>query len=182
MPDTFARVNLVALTSMRTLWISESVNEHGTRDVAGVRIPPPVIFIGFLGVGLTMHFVLPISFKIPFGYRLALALSVLLPSGCLALGAYKGMHQKDTPFDPAKPTVAICCEGVFRISRNPMYLALVLLLTGIGFAMASPYLLMLSPLLLLVLDRMAVRPEEAYLTRKFGDAYLDYKRKVRRWL
>jgi protein-S-isoprenylcysteine O-methyltransferase Ste14 len=156
------------------------MNEN--RDVAGVRVPPPVIFFATLGVGLAAHFTLPGGWEIPLVYRLASAALFALPAGVVAAGAFFGMHRKHTPFSPDKPTTAVCCEGVYRITRNPMYLALVLLLAGIGCLMASPYLVLLSPVLLILYDRMAVRPEEAYLERKFGEDYLSYKQKVRRWL
>ena len=87
-----------------------------------------------------------------------------------------------TPFDPSKPTVKIVRQGPFRLSRNPMYLALVLLLAGVAVFTGSLWMCLAVPTLLIILDIGAVRPEEAYLERKFGSRYLEYKAKVRRWL
>jgi protein-S-isoprenylcysteine O-methyltransferase Ste14 len=87
-----------------------------------------------------------------------------------------------TPFDPAKPTVAIVRQGPFQLSRNPMYLALLLLLAGVAVFTGSLWMCLAVPALWVVLDMTVVRPEEEYLERNFGGRYLEYKAKVRRWL
>jgi protein-S-isoprenylcysteine O-methyltransferase Ste14 len=63
-----------------------------------------------------------------------------------------------------------------------MYVSMALLLTGIGIGWANGWILALLPLVLLVIYTIAVRHEEAYLERKFGDRYIEYKRSVRRWI
>jgi protein-S-isoprenylcysteine O-methyltransferase Ste14 len=84
--------------------------------------------------------------------------------------------------NPWKPTPQIVERGPFRISRNPMYLQLVLVCVGVAVILMNLWILVLTPLCVWLLQRFAILPEEAYLERKFGDTYLAYKRKVRRWL
>jgi protein-S-isoprenylcysteine O-methyltransferase Ste14 len=73
-------------------------------------------------------------------------------------------------------------EGPFKFSRNPMYLSLVVLLIALSILFLSIWFFLSSVVLCLVLDRFAVAPEEVYLAQKFGDRYVEYKTRVRRWI
>ena len=77
---------------------------------------------------------------------------------------------------------ALISTGVYRITRNPMYVGMALLQTGIGIGFANGWIISLVPPVLAIIYATAIRPEEAYLERKFGDPYTEYKRSVRRWL
>lgn len=84
--------------------------------------------------------------------------------------------------NPWKPTTQIVERGPFRITRNPMYLQMVLACIGIAVALMNLWILGLTLVCAGLLQRLAILPEERYLERKFGDAYLAYKGRVRRWL
>jgi protein-S-isoprenylcysteine O-methyltransferase Ste14 len=71
---------------------------------------------------------------------------------------------------------------VYRLTRNPMYVGMALLQTAIGVGLANAWILAFVPLVLLLVHATAIRHEEAYLERKFGESYASYKRSVRRWL
>ncbi len=103
-------------------------------------------------------------------------------AGLLSISALGSMRKRKTPFDPSRPTTNIVREGAFRFSRNPLYLALVLLQGGAAFLFLSIWLFMGLPILFILLQLLAIGPEETYLTRKFGREYLDYKASVRRWI
>ena len=83
---------------------------------------------------------------------------------------------------PWEPTPEIISAGVYRFTRNPMYVGMALLQTGIGLALVSAWIIALAPVVLAVVYVTAVRHEEAYLEEKFGAAYLNYKSSVRRWI
>lgn len=100
----------------------------------------------------------------------------------MALGAFWVMGRHQTPFDPAKPTRAIVTKGVFRYSRNPMYTALLLLQAAAAAATGSAWMALGGLVLWWLLRQTAVIPEEKYLTEKFGERYLSYKKSVRRWI
>jgi protein-S-isoprenylcysteine O-methyltransferase Ste14 len=84
--------------------------------------------------------------------------------------------------DPYRPTTALVQSGPYRFSRNPIYVAFVLAEAGLGLAFGWWWALGLSPAVALALDVRVVRREEAYLDGKFGQAYQDYRGRVRRWL
>ena len=84
--------------------------------------------------------------------------------------------------NPWKPTPEIVERGPFRFTRNPMYLQMVLVCIGVSVILMNFWILALTPICALLLYWVAIAPEEAYLERKFGEAYLSYKKRVRRWL
>ena len=87
-----------------------------------------------------------------------------------------------THVDVRKPATALATDGPYRLSRNPIYLALTLFYLGIGVAAGSLWVLVLVAPALLVMHLGVIRREERYLERTFGAAYLDYARRVRRWI
>ncbi len=103
-------------------------------------------------------------------------------AGYFALHAVVTLKRHGTHIDVGEPTHAIVSDGPFRRSRNPMYLSLVLMLAGIAGLLASIWFLAATPLLVLLLNRLAISPEEVYLTAKFGQPYTAYKARVRRWI
>ena len=101
---------------------------------------------------------------------------------CLAalepVALFRRSGQSENPWKPTPQTVD---RGPFRITRNPMYLQ-ILVCIGVAVSLMNGWILALTPLCRWVLVRFAILPEEAYLERKFGQTYLAYKRRVRRWL
>ena len=154
-----------------------------SKDRAAVHIPPPLFFFACLGVGIILEYIFPSRpLNWPWLPRIIPASILFVISGLLAIGSFKSLLRKKTPFNPAKPTIRIVREGSFRFSRNPMYLSLLVLLSGVAVLICSIWLFLTIPLLFIILEAFAVRPEEKYLTQKFGDEYLDYKASVRRWI
>lgn len=101
---------------------------------------------------------------------------------CLGLWSVVLMRRSGQSENPWKPTDRILERGPFRITRNPMYLQMIVACIGIAVLLANLWILFLIPICAFALQRWAILPEEAYLEEKFGAAYLDYKRRVRRWL
>jgi protein-S-isoprenylcysteine O-methyltransferase Ste14 len=100
----------------------------------------------------------------------------------LALATFRVLSRAHTPVDPLKPTTALVTEGPFRYSRNPIYVALTLLYVGVALLVNVWWILLLVVPVLLVIRYGVIAREEAYLTRKFGEAYRQYTAQVRRWL
>jgi protein-S-isoprenylcysteine O-methyltransferase Ste14 len=100
----------------------------------------------------------------------------------LVLSALGLFHRKGTKPEPWKPSSSLVTSGVYRFTRNPMYLGMLLLYAGIALIWAGPWSATLFPLIFLILNFYVVAREEAYLTRRFGEAYGSYQMQVRRWL
>ena len=102
----------------------------------------------------------------------------------IAVAAFVRFRQIGTTVNPGDPSKAsrLVADGVFRFSRNPMYLGLVLLLIGwaVWLASASPWLV--PPLFVVVITLVQIIPEERALSRNFGEDYLTYRRSVARWI
>lgn len=157
--------------------------EKNFKDSAAIRIPPPVFFFACLGCGLLMEYFFPIHLiSLSPMLRLIVGGAFLIISGCLAGCAFFALIKNKTPFDPSKSTVKIVTDGAYRFSRNPLYLSLLLLLFGIAVLMSSIWLFVAVPILYALFLFKAVKPEESYLSEKFGEAYSNYSAKVRRWI
>jgi protein-S-isoprenylcysteine O-methyltransferase Ste14 len=157
--------------------------ETDTRDGAAVRLPPPLVYLAALVIGGVLHeLVLPWRVALPLGLRIGLALAAFaggLALGMGALGLFRRTGQNPKPWES---TPEILSSGVYRFTRNPMYVGMALFQTAIGIAWANGWILALVPVSLVVVHFTAVLHEEAYLERKFGETYLTYKRSVRRWI
>ncbi|MBW2271052.1 MAG: isoprenylcysteine carboxylmethyltransferase family protein [Deltaproteobacteria bacterium] len=150
---------------------------------AAVRFPPPLVPVIGLAAGELLHrFVWPLPLPVTGVLRVALA-ALLLAAGIALILAAAGLFRK-TGQDPKpwKPSPEIISDGVYRFTRNPMYVSMGLLQAGLGVALADGWVVALVPPVWLVIYLIAIRHEEAYLERKFGGEYQDYKRAVRRWL
>jgi len=154
-----------------------------SKDRAAVPVPPPLIFIGCAAIAGLLECAFPTRpAHWPWLPRLITGGLLLLVSGILAAGAFIAFIRNDTPFDPSKSTLRIVRVGSYRFSRNPMYLALLLLLAGLTASICSLWMLLALPLLFTILTVFVVKREESYLTQKFGAEYLAYKASVRRWI
>jgi len=105
----------------------------------------------------------------------------LLASLSLAIITLFEFFRNKTHIEPWKPTSSIISTGVFRYSRNPIYLAFCLALLAGGLLLDSWWGIVAIAPLAWLLQVLVIRKEEVYLEAKFGECYLDYKRRVRRW-
>jgi len=107
---------------------------------------------------------------------------VIVVGGLLMVWAQIVFRRHGTTTDHSKPTTALITGGPFRFSRNPIYLALILIFTGLSLAYGNAWGLIMTVLFLIAIARFTIRPEEEYLAREFGADYSRYRRRVRRWL
>ena len=97
----------------------------------------------------------------------------------VAAGAFKRAGTGIVPFDPA---TALVTGGLYRYTRNPMYLGMVLLLVGVAIALGSPGAWLPIPVFVWIIHARFIVGEERFLEQTFGESYVAYKRGVRRWL
>ena len=150
-------------------------------DTAGVIAPPPLIYLSGWLLGWLLNKVYPIAW-LPDALTWPLG-AVLIGCGVLcAASAFLALRRARTPVDPYSPTTAIVSEGSYRFSRNPLYLALSVFYTAAAAVANMLWPLLLLPFVIWGIQRGVISREERYLENKFGEAYLQYKAKVRRWL
>jgi protein-S-isoprenylcysteine O-methyltransferase Ste14 len=130
---------------------------------------------------LFLHLVFPLAQVIPSPWSL-LGIAFLLPSLLLNLRADRLFHQSNTTVNPYEESSVLMTGGVFSLSRNPMYLGFVLLLAGVAilFGTLTPFFLL--PIFVILIEKQFIINEENLLEKTFGQVYLDYKQKVRRWI
>jgi protein-S-isoprenylcysteine O-methyltransferase Ste14 len=153
------------------------------KDHPGVIAPPPLIFAAFLGAALAFDFlVLRLATGAPEAVRYVLAAVLAFAGLALGLPALSGFRRAGTNPEPWRPTTAIVTGGVYRLTRNPMYVGMTLLYAAVAVAADSGVALVLAVPLLLTIRFGVIAREERYLESKFGDDYRRYKTQVRRWL
>jgi len=149
------------------------------REQANKHEWPPIIYIAFLAAALVLDRFVPLPSPAVLRVLGGVAAAVGVALGGAAI---LGFFRAHTSVMPTARAATLVVSGVYRLTRNPMYLAAVLFYGGFGLAWPLPWLALLSPVMALALDRLAIRREERHLAARFGDAYRDYCRRVRRWL
>lgn len=143
--------------------------------------PAPVIFVAALLVGVLLSLAFPVTF-------LPRVVTVLVGSACfllpflLGFAALGAMRRVKTSVNPYRPTTALLTGGPYRLTRNPMYLAMVIQYVGLALLFNALWAIVLLPLVLVIVHFTVIKREERYLEQKFGEDYRAYKAKVRRWL
>lgn len=153
------------------------MNEDNPR----VRLPPPVIVLAGLAVGLAVdgRLIDPRANSMPLVLVGLVCVLVGLLLGMAALGLFR---REGTKPEPWKPSSALVTGGVFRFTRNPMYLGMLLLYVGGALMAGGPLTIGLLVVVFLILRFYVIGREEAYLERRFGETYAEYRERVRRWL
>jgi protein-S-isoprenylcysteine O-methyltransferase Ste14 len=151
------------------------------RDNPGIRVPPPLIYLGALVLGLMLDRRRHVPF-LPRGVARGLGFSLLGGGAVLNAWFLRTIRKTDVPIRTDKPVPRLTTEGPFRYSRNPSYLALAMIYAGIASIRNSLWAMLLLPLVVTVMRREVIGREERYLERAFGEEYLAYKGRVRRWV
>jgi protein-S-isoprenylcysteine O-methyltransferase Ste14 len=155
--------------------------DEGETRIAGVITRPPLLFLAGLLIGTLLDWLLPLPVPDLAPAHWAVGSALALTGLALAVAGIRNFTRAGTAVRTIEPTTALVTTGIHGRSRNPIYVGLFLLYTGIGVAAHSPWILILLPPLALLIRYGVVAREEAYLERLFGDAYRDYKARVRRW-
>lgn len=147
-----------------------------------IYVPPPLIFGGTLLIGLALDGRLSTSIP-PSALWLKFLAAAILIAGLypiiVALGLFR---QKSTRPEPWQPATALVTGGIYRVTRNPMYLGMAAIYAGIALLFLSPVAGVLLLPVVAIIDRLVIAREETYLARRFGAAYDTYRQSVRRWI
>lgn len=142
------------------------------------------IVLVVLVTGLVLHFLAPVymDFVVTDFIRIGSGIAIILIGINMIVLARRELNKAGQPSAPGKPTTAVVTSGIFRVSRNPLYLGLVLVLFGLGMTFAVLWWIILTLPMALLIQIVLIGPEERYLLDQFGDEYISYMKKVRCWL
>jgi len=150
------------------------------RETAGVIAPPPVIYLGFLGLGFALEGLMP-GAELP-GWAQSAGAVVIVAGVALMLSFELAFKRAGTDANPYRASAALATDGPYRFSRNPGYLGMAITYIGIALAAEAPWALVMLVPAMLVIRYGVIAREERYLEGLFGEEYLSYTRSTRRWI
>jgi protein-S-isoprenylcysteine O-methyltransferase Ste14 len=149
-------------------------------DNPGIKVPPPLIYLLPLVLGLILDRKAHLPF-LPSGVVRVVGWPLI--GGGVPIGGWwrRTMRDVDAPVRNDRPVPSLTTAGPFGYSRNPAYLGLAMIYAGIAVLRNSLWAILFLPLVVYVIPREVIEREERYLERTFGEEYLAYKARVRRW-
>src|SRR3989344_4970557 len=146
-----------------------------------IKLMPPMIFYGFILLSIVLNLFLPIKKLIvqPFNY---LGIVLILFGLLIDVWAWMLFRKRKTTLNPYKKPLKLVNNGLFKISRNPMYLGMDLILWGLSIFLGSLITFIFPVLFVILIERLFIKFEEENLEKKFDKKYIGYKKKVRRWI
>ena len=153
------------------------------RDRPAIIAPPPLLALLCIIAGFIAGHYAPLAFfPGPPALRIAVASVVFVSAIAIVVVARRELIKHHEHPNPYKPTGAIVSTGIYGRTRNPIYIALHIVVLALAIAANNAWLLVAMPVLFVLLEFGVVRAEERYLAGKFGAEYAAYRQKVRRWL
>ena len=147
----------------------------------GLKFPPPLLAAALIATAWLIDLQRPLPITSGGGLWLGGSFVIGLAL-VIALLALVQFFAHKTHVEPWHPTTTIIQKGLYRFSRNPIYLAFCIATVGVGLVLNSWWIVASSLPLKSLLQRLVIQREETYLEKKFGKDYLQYKRRVRRWI
>ena len=148
-----------------------------------LRIPPLALFIAITALILAANQYLPASRIALPEHRVIAVMAILIGLGVVSAGVFEFRRRKTTmsPFSPER-TASVVSSGIYRLSRNPMYLGMALALFGVAVWQSNLFGFAAALLFCAYLTRFQIVPEERMLLKLFGKEYAVYMNQVRRWI
>jgi protein-S-isoprenylcysteine O-methyltransferase Ste14 len=152
------------------------------REQANKHEWPPLLYVATFVAAYALERLVPLpSSWMPLWLR-AIGGASAAAAAVFGIAAIFGFLRAHTSVMPTARAATLVVSGIYRFTRNPMYLAAVIFTDGLGLAWPALWLLILAPVMAAALDRLAIRREERHLESRFGDAYRAYCARVRRWI
>lgn len=145
------------------------------------NVHPPVVALLFIVLAYFIGRFVSLGFVVlPVVRNMGLLLTFI--GFLLGVGAFMEFRKARTTLDPHGSVKQVVTSGIYRFTRNPIYLGFLLMVIGLPLTSGLIWGLVLSPLFMIVMTRLVIEREEIYLEKKFKNQYTDYKSRVRRWL
>jgi protein-S-isoprenylcysteine O-methyltransferase Ste14 len=148
-----------------------------------LKIPPPIVTVA-MGIVMWLIARFTPAFALAFPARHVVAVCIALAGVVIAVMGIASFRRAGTTVNPLQPQRAssLVTGGIYQVTRNPMYLGLLLALIAWGMLLANALALIILPVFIVYMNCFQIRAEEAALTAAFGQDFVDYKSRVRRWL
>jgi len=148
-----------------------------------LKIPPPAVAVLMAGAMWGISLVAPLL-EVPTLIRVAAAATIALAGVGFSLAGIISFRRARTTVNPMKPetTTSLVCSGIYRVTRNPMYVGLLFVLVAWAVFLSSAWALLGPLAFVLYLNQFQIAPEERVLSAMFGTSYSAYKSRVRQWL
>jgi protein-S-isoprenylcysteine O-methyltransferase Ste14 len=144
-------------------------------------VHPPLVAVLFIVLAYFLGRFIPLPFTIPLALRyFGLALTFI--GFLLGIGAFMEFRKARTTLDPHGSAKHLVTSGIYRLTRNPIYLGFLLMVIGFPLNSGVIWGVVLAPFYMMTMSRLVIEREEAYLERKFKNQYTSYTARVRRWL
>lgn len=153
------------------------------KDSPGIHknVHPPIVAVIYIFLAYLIGHFFSLTLVVPEIVRL-IGFGLMIIGFLLGVAAFNAFRKARTTLDPHGSVKALVTEGIYQITRNPIYLGFLLMV--IGFPLNSGYYsgLVVAPFFMVTMNRLVIEKEEAYLEEKFKEEYTGYKSRVRRWL
>ena len=145
------------------------------------RVPPPILALLMIGLVYLSYLLIG---SVSFDYQASVSVLLVIVGRSCALPSYRLFARNKTTISPLTPseTSVLKTQGMYRYSRNPMYLGLLLLIIAATIWFGTWFGIIISLFFILLMNILQIIPEEEALLQIFGEEYLEYKKKVRRWI
>jgi protein-S-isoprenylcysteine O-methyltransferase Ste14 len=153
----------------------------GAYEHPQVSVAPPLLFLGALVVAIGLHLLVPLPAPSP-GTMRSVAMMVLVGGFLLAAWAFTRLVKAGTSPDPHRAATTLLTGGPYHFTRNPIYLGFALVFLGFTILAGTLWGVVLLPIVILVVTRYVIQPEEQHLRARFDQHYEAYSARVRRWL
>ena len=151
------------------------------RPNTSLMVHPPIVALIFIVVAYFLGRFIPLPFTAPAILRyIGLALTII--GFLLGIGAFIEFNKAQTTLDPHGSTRQLVTSGIYRFTRNPIYLGFLLMVIGLPLYFGFYWGIVLAPIYIFLMNHLVIQHEEAYLKKKFGDIYTTYISRVRRWV
>lgn len=145
------------------------------------NVHPPIVVLIHIAIAYLLGWFIRIPYDVPILLQ-NIGFALVVTGFLFGLGAFFEFRRARTTLDPHGSANQMVTSGIFRFTRNPIYLGFLLMLIGLPLNSGLYWGILLAPLFVITMNRLVIEREETYLEKKFGDVYASYKSRVRRWL
>jgi protein-S-isoprenylcysteine O-methyltransferase Ste14 len=146
-----------------------------------IKIPPPLLALIYLALVYILTWWIPLPLVVPPMLQMVGFLLVIL-GFFLGIAALITFRRAGTTANPRGRVTHLVTRGIYGFTRNPIYLGFLFIVIGISLDSGTYWGILLAPILVILFNRLVIQPEEEYLAQKFGEQFMIYKEKVRRWI